>query len=150
MPASHTLDGDPVTFDDTHAVADAGLTLGPRCRSLSGFRALFDAHVDLGGAVGHANVGHKAMTLIHSALADGDSIADADALRSGATEGCWVTGCWPPRRWVASCGASRGVTPASSMWCRPRRWPGRGRLARGQGDKAVTVDVDSSIWRPTG
>lgn len=35
---------------------------------------------------GGANVGDKAMTLIHSALADVDSIDDADALRAGATQ----------------------------------------------------------------
>ena len=39
-------------------------------------RALFDDAVDLGDTPGRANVGHKAMTLIHSALADGDCIDD--------------------------------------------------------------------------
>ena len=40
----------------------------------------------MGDAPGRANVGDKAMTLIHSALAGGDSIDDADALRCGATK----------------------------------------------------------------
>ena len=63
-----------------------GCCCRPRWPSISGLRELFDAHVDLGDAPGRANVGHKAMTLIHSALAGGDSIDDADALRAGATE----------------------------------------------------------------
>ena len=33
-------------------------------------RELFDDHVDLGDAAGRANVGHKAMTLFHSAVSD--------------------------------------------------------------------------------
>lgn len=36
-------------------------------------------------ATPRANVGHKAMTLVHSALAGGDSIDDADGLRAGST-----------------------------------------------------------------
>jgi Transposase DDE domain group 1 len=44
-------------------------------------RELFDAGVDLGGAPGQANVGHKAMTVIHSVLAGVDSI-----------DGCEVVG----------------------------------------------------------
>ena len=48
-------------------------------------RELFDTHVDLGEAPGAANVGDKAMTLVHSALAGGEWIDDADRLRAGAT-----------------------------------------------------------------
>ena len=86
MRSSHSLDVIDVTFDDERLVADAGLMLPATLAQHLGLRELFDDHVDLGQAAGHANVGHKAMTLIHSALAGGDSIADADALRAGATE----------------------------------------------------------------
>ena len=85
MRSSHSLDAIDVTFDDERLVADAGLMLPATLAQHLGLRELFDDHVDLGQAAGHANVGHKAMTLIHSALAGGDSIADADALRAGAT-----------------------------------------------------------------
>jgi hypothetical protein len=71
MPASHTLDRLAVTFDDAHAVADAGLILPATLAQHLGLRDPFDTHVDLGSARGHANVGHKAMTFIHSALAGG-------------------------------------------------------------------------------
>src|SRR5258708_19057743 len=84
VQGSHSLDRVAVTFDDARAVADAGLILTATLAQHLGLRVLFDTHVDLGAAAGHANVGHKAMTLIHSALADGDSIDDANALPSGS------------------------------------------------------------------
>ena len=48
-------------------------------------------HLDLGGAPGRANTGDKMLTLVASALAGGDCIDDADALRAGGTVG--VLGC---------------------------------------------------------
>src|SRR5437763_16498375 len=86
MQSSHTVDRVAVTFDDPHTVADAGLILPATLAQHVGLRELFEEHVDLGDAPGHANVGHKAMTLVHSALAGGDSIDDADALRAGSTQ----------------------------------------------------------------
>ncbi|MCH8188966.1 MAG: hypothetical protein IIB66_09775, partial [Proteobacteria bacterium] len=50
-----------------------------------GLRGLCDDYIDLGDAAGRANVGDKAMTIIHSALAGGDSIDDCDDLRAGST-----------------------------------------------------------------
>jgi hypothetical protein len=49
-------------------------------------RQLLDEQVRLAGTPGGANAGHKAMTLIHSALAGGECIDDAEALRAGATQ----------------------------------------------------------------
>ena len=56
-----------------------------------GLRELVDHHLDLGGAPGRANTGDKMLTLVASALAGGDCIDDADALRAGGTVG--VPGC---------------------------------------------------------
>ena len=50
-----------------------------------GLGELVDRHLDLGGAPGRANTGDKMMTLVASALAGGDCIDDADALRTGGT-----------------------------------------------------------------
>jgi len=83
--SSHTLDRIRVNFDDDHVVANAGL-IGPATLAEHlGLRELFDTHVDLGAAPGHANVGLKAMTLIHSALSGGDCIDDAGAMRVAST-----------------------------------------------------------------
>ena len=61
--------------------------------SCLGLGELVDRRVDLGGAPGRANPGDKLMTLVVSALAGGDCIDDADALRFGSTArvlGCTV------------------------------------------------------------
>jgi hypothetical protein len=83
--SSHSPDAISVTFDDDHAVADAGLLLTATLAEGLMLRELFDEQVDLGDTPGAANVGDKAMTLVHSALAGGQWIGDADRLRAGAT-----------------------------------------------------------------
>jgi hypothetical protein len=74
-----------VTFDDDHAVADAGLILAASLAEGLLLRELFDEGVDLGDTPGAANAGDKAMTLVHSALVGGEWIEDADRLRAGTT-----------------------------------------------------------------
>jgi hypothetical protein len=85
VQSSHSPDQIAVTFDHDHAVADAGLILAASLAEGLVLGELFAAHVDLGEAPGAANIGDKAMTLIHSALAGGEWIGDADRLRAGAT-----------------------------------------------------------------
>jgi hypothetical protein len=118
MRFCHSLDRREVTFDDDHLVANAGLMLPATLAQHLGLLELFDEHVDLGDAPGRAHVGHKAMTLIHSALAGGDSIDDADALRAGSTEAVLGHACWRRRRSAPSCAASPGGMPVSWTWCR--------------------------------
>ena len=74
-----------VAFDDHRLVANAGLLLPASLALRLGLGELVDKHVDLGDAPGRANVGDKMLTLVASALAGGDCIDDADALRSGGT-----------------------------------------------------------------
>jgi hypothetical protein len=69
QPSSHSLDRVGVAFDDSHAVAHAGLSLPATLAQHLWLRELVEAHLDLGSAPGHANVGHKAMTLVRSMLA---------------------------------------------------------------------------------
>ena len=83
--SSHSPDRISVTFDDDHAVANAGLIQPATLADHLGLRELFDDYVHLGAGPGHANVGLKAMTLIYSALAGGDCIEDADRMRVAAT-----------------------------------------------------------------
>lgn len=85
LSSSHTLDRLGVAFDDPHAVANAGLLLPATLAQHLGLKELVESHLDLGNAPGRANVGSKTMTVIHSMLAGGDSIDDADVLRAGAT-----------------------------------------------------------------
>jgi len=85
MRSSHSPDRLGTAFDDDRLVADAGLLLPATLASHLGLKELVDEHLDLGERPGRANVGHKLLTLVMSALAGGDCIDDADALRSGGT-----------------------------------------------------------------
>jgi hypothetical protein len=150
MRFCHSLDRREVTFDDDHLVANAGLMLPATLAQHLGLLELFDEHVDLGEAPGRANVGHKAMTLIHSALAGGDSIDDADALRAGDTQA--VLG------HVVLAPSTLGTFLRSFTWGHARqldRVSGQ-LLARawaagaGPGEEPFTIDVDSSIHETYG
>ena len=82
-----------IAFDDDRLVDHAGLLLPATLAGRLGLRELADAHVDLGDAAGRANAGDKLLTLVASALAGGDCIADADAMRAGGAGrvlGCTV------------------------------------------------------------
>ena len=86
-----------IAFDDHRLVANAGLLLPVTLARHLGLGELVDRHIDLGRApgraLGRANTGDKVLTLVASALAGGDCIDDADALRAGGTDrvlGCTV------------------------------------------------------------
>ena len=74
-----------IAFDDDRRVDHAGLLLPATLAGRLGLRELTDAHLDLDDAPGRANAGDKLLTLIASALAGGECIDDADALRAGGT-----------------------------------------------------------------
>ena len=80
-----------IAFDDHRLVANAGLILPATLAQHLGLPQLVDRRLDLGDAPGRANTGDKIMTLVASALAGGDCIADADVLRAGGT--ARVLGC---------------------------------------------------------
>src|SRR6266496_2665062 len=86
MRSSHSLDRLDTAFDDDRLVADAGLLLPATLAQQLGLKELVERHLDLGDKPGRANAGDKLVTLVMSALAGGDCIDDADALRAGGTE----------------------------------------------------------------
>ncbi len=81
MTSSHTSQHLNVAFDDRRVIADAGLLLPAELARRLGLRELIDQHVDLGQRPGGAHPGVKAMTLVASLLAGGDSIEEAGSLR---------------------------------------------------------------------
>ena len=105
-----------IAFDDPRLVANAGLLVPATLAQRLGLGELVDSNVDLGDAPGRANPGDKTLTLVASALAGGDCIDDADALRAGGTGrvlGCTVKAPSTPRfregrLWGPSCAASGG------------------------------------------
>ncbi len=85
MPSSHTLDQLDSCFDDTHAVANAGLLLPATLAERLGIEQAADQVIDLGERPGAYRPGRKLLTLVHAMLAGADCIDDADLLRCGQT-----------------------------------------------------------------
>ena len=144
LPRNHP-DRIQIAFDDHRLVANAGLMLPATLARRLGLPQLADRCLDLGHAPGRANTGDKLMTLVASALAGGDCIDDADALRSGGTAG--VLGC------VVKAPSTLGTFLRSFRWGHVRQLNrvSRELLARawaagaGPGDAPFTIDLDSTI-----
>ena len=134
-----------IVFDDHRLVANAGLLLPATLAQHLGLGELVDHHLDLGGAPGRANTGDKMMTLVASALAGGDCIDDADALRTGRA--ACTLGC------VVKAPSTLGTFLRSFRWGHVRQLDrvSRELLARawvagaGPGDAPFTIDLDSTI-----
>ena len=139
-----------IAFDDPRLVANAGLMLPATLALHLGLGELVDRHLDLGDTPGRANTGDKLMTLVASALAGGDCIDDADALRSGGTAS--VLGC------VVKAPSTLGTFLRSFRWGHVRQLDrvSRELLARawttgdGPGDGPLTIDLDSTICETYG
>ncbi len=139
-----------VAFDDHRLVANAGLILPVTLAHHLGLGGLVDRHVDLGRAPGRANAGDKVLTLVASALAGGDCIDDADALRTGRTAGA-IGG-------VVKAPSTLGTFLRSFRWGQVRQLDrvSRELLARawaagaGPGDDPLTIDLDSTICETYG
>ncbi len=150
MRSSHSLDRLDTAFDDDHLVADAGLVLPATLAAHLGFKELVERDLDLGAAIGHAHVGDKLLTLVLSALAGGDSIDDADALRAGGTGR--VLG------FTVKAPSTLGTFLRSFRWGHVRQLDrvGRELLSRawaagaGPGSAPFTIDLDSTICETYG
>ena len=139
-----------IAFDDHRLVANAGLMLPVTLAHHLGLGQLVDRHVDLGDAPGRANAGDKMMTLVASALAGGDCIDDADALRAGGTE--QVLGC------AVKAPSTLGTFLRSFRWGHVRQLDRVSRevMARawaaggGPGCGPLTIDLDSTVCETYG
>jgi hypothetical protein len=144
MRASHDLARVDVRFDEPNLVPSAGLLPAAALAQRLGVERLVDDRLTL-AAHGHHS-GAKALTVLGSMLAGGDSIRDVDVLRTGATDEVFD-----------------GVRAPSTIgsWLRAFKWSnvrqldavGRELLARtwaagaGPADLTapLTIDVDSTI-----
>ncbi len=150
MRSSHSLDRLDTAFDDDRLVPDAGLILPATLAHRLGLRQLVDEHLDLGVKVGRANVGDKLLTLVMSALAGGDHIDHANALRAGGTGR--VLG------FTVKAASTLGTFLRSFTWGHVRQLDAVSRelLARawaagaGPGDGPLTIDLDSTICETYG
>ena len=139
-----------IAFDDDRLVADAGLLLPATLAQHLGLQELADSHLDLGDAPGRANAGDKLLTLVASALAGGECIDDAAALRAGGTAS--VLGC------TVKAPSTLGTFLRSFRWGHVRQLDRLSRelLARswaagaGPGDAPFTIDLDSTLCETYG
>jgi hypothetical protein len=76
MQSSYTLDQLDIAFDDTHAIANAGLLLPATLAERLGVEQAADQVIDLGERPGAHRPGRKLLTLVHAMLAGGDCIDD--------------------------------------------------------------------------
>ena len=144
LPRNHP-DRIRIAFDDHRLVTNAVLILPATLAQHLGLPQLVDRRLDLGGAPGRANTGDKMMTLVASALAGGDCIDDADALRTGRTA-CTLGS-------VVKAPSTFGTFLRSFRWGHVRQLDrvSRELLARawkavpGPGDAPFTIDLDSTI-----
>ena len=150
MRSSHTLDRLDVAFDDDRLVADAGLLLPATLAQHLGLRESIERFLHLGDKVGRANVGDKLLTLVMSALAGGDCIDDANALRAG--------GAGRVLGFRVKAASTLGTFLRSFRWGHVRQLDAvtRELLARawaagaGPGAEPFTIDLDSTICETYG
>src|ERR1035437_8982216 len=150
MRSSHSLDRLDTSFDDDRLVADAGLLLPATLAAHLGLKGLVEEHLHLGKTPGRANVGDKFLTLVASALAGGDGIDDAAALRAGGTGN--VLG------FTVKAASTLGTFLRSFRWGHVRQLDAVSRhlLARawavgaGPGSAPFTIDLDSTICETYG
>ena len=150
LPRNHP-DRIKIAFDDHRLVANAGLLLPATLALHLGLSQLVQQGAwTWVSAPGRANTGDKIMTLVASALAGGDCIDDADALRAGGTAG--VLDC------LVKAPSTLGTFLRSFRWGHVRQLDrvSRELLARawaagaGPGDAPLTIDLDSTICETYG
>jgi DDE family transposase len=140
MPSSRGTSWLSVTFDDDHAVADAGLALIAVLSEKLGLEALAEELVDV-----HPFPGRRVATLVHAMVAGANFIDDADILRSGSTAAVLGHRVMAPstlgtflRRF--SFGHVRQLDKVGEAML-TRAWS----LGAGPGDEPMTIDMDSTV-----
>jgi hypothetical protein len=151
MRSSRSLDRVGVTFDDDHAVADAGLMLVASLAQHLDLKELINDTVSLGeDRPGYFQPGRKVLTLLHSMIAGGDFIDDVDVLRSGSTAEVLGHRVMAPSTIGTflrsfTFGHVRQLDRVTEA-ALTRAWA----AGAGPGDKPMFVDVDSTIERVYG
>jgi hypothetical protein len=141
MPASsHVLDRIDVTFDDDHAVANAGLILPATLLDHLGLEAAADEFVSMG-----YRPGRKVATVVAGILAGAECIDDLGVLRAGATERVLPFTPMAPSTvgtWLRSLtfGHVRQLDKLTEMLL-SRAWA----AGAGPGAAPLTIDLDSTI-----
>ncbi len=142
---SHPVERVRATFDDPNLVADAGLILPATLMMRLGLESLINATVRLADRVGGALPGRKVLTLVATILAGGSHIDHADRLRAGATQKVLPFRVMAPSTLGTflrsfTFGHVRQLDRVIGEAIR-RAWS----AGAGPGDRAMTLDLDSTI-----
>jgi hypothetical protein len=129
-----------VSFDDDHAVANAGLALVGVLSEKLGLEALVQEFVDV-----RPFPGRRVATLVHAMVAGASCIDDADVLRAGATSSVLSHRVMAPSTLGTflrgfSFGHVRQLDRVSELLM-TRAWS----LGAGPGENPMTIDIDSTI-----
>ncbi len=132
-------------FDEPSLVADAGLLLPATLAIRLGLERLIEEMVSLAGRVGGAHPGRKVLTLVFAILSGASHIDHADRLRAGATRRVLPFRVMAPSTLgiflrLFTFGHVRQLEAVIAEALR-RAWG----LGAGPGNKAMTIDVDSTI-----
>ena len=152
VKASHNLAAVAVSFDEDNLVPNAGLVAPASLAARLGIAGLVDRRVRLRkDRPGAANSGVKALTVLGSMLAGGDSIDDVDVLRAGAAQELFDDTRAP---------STIGTWLRAFRWCNLRELDAvcRETLAAawtaglGPADRSapLTIDVDSTVCQAYG
>jgi len=140
MSSSHSPARLVVTFDDDHAVANAGLSLVSVLSDQLGLEERSEALIDL-----KPFPGRRVATLVHAMVAGAQFIDDADVLRSGSTAAVLSHKVMAPSTLGTflpsfTFGHVRQLDRLSEELL-TKAW----ELGAGPGDEPVTIDLDSTI-----
>ena len=129
-----------VAFDDDHAVANAGLALVGVLSERLGLEELAEEAISIAPFPGR-----RVATLVHALVAGASCIDDADVLRSGSTASVLSHRVMAPSTFGTflrsfTFGHVRQLDRVSELLL-ARAWS----LGAGPGDRAMTIDVDSTI-----
>ena len=129
-----------VAFDDDHAVANAGLALVGVLSERLGLEELAEEAISIAPFPGR-----RVATLVHALVAGASCIDDADVLRSGSTASVLSHRVMAPSTLGTflrsfTFGHVRQLDRVSELLL-ARAWS----LGAGPGDRAMTIDVDSTI-----
>src|SRR5215216_6378409 len=130
MGSPHTLDQLDTCFDDTHAIANAGLLLPATLAERLGIEQAADQVIDLGERAGAHRPGRKLLTLVRRCWRVGTASTTPMCCAVAPPARCSATGSWPPPRLGPSCAPSPSGMCASSIGSPRPSLQGRGRLGR--------------------
>jgi hypothetical protein len=142
---SRGIDRFDVSFDEPTLVADAGLIVPATLMVRLGLEKLVNEMVHLVGRVGGARPGRKVLTLVAAILVGGTHIDHANRLRAGATNRVLPFKVMAPSTLGTflrsfTFGHIRQLDAVIAETIR-RSWS----LGAGPGEKALTLDMDSTI-----